>query len=134
MSPRGPFVKALVAILLCMGASLGVFLAFLAMNGASAETIRPRPMQALSYLPQIVEEPDDLVMVFGSSMTDAGFNWYIPLGEAKIKYTATIDGDSWHEVGDFVRPDGQSFRIFEMNLKRIGDTDWPAAGAVGLAR
>ena len=35
-----------------------------------------------------------------------------------------------HEVGDRIVDGREPVRVFEMRLKRIGDTDWPAAGAV----
>jgi hypothetical protein len=36
-----------------------------------------------------------------------------------------------HEVGDRIAEGREAVRTFEMRLKRVGDTDWPAAGAVG---
>ncbi|HEX5132592.1 MAG TPA: DUF1579 domain-containing protein [Candidatus Krumholzibacteria bacterium] len=59
-----------------------------------------------------------------------GYVWEIPAGPVTIRYTAVIRGDVWHEVGDRVVPGQEPVRFFEMNLKRVGDTDWPAAGAV----
>ena len=35
-----------------------------------------------------------------------------------------------HEVGDRIVAGREPLRIFDMRLKRIGATDWPAAGAV----
>jgi hypothetical protein len=64
--------------------------------------------------------------------TADGYRWEIPLGPAgTIRYVATIKDGELHEVGDRIAPDGAALRIFEMRLKRIGDSDWPAAGAVG---
>lgn len=63
--------------------------------------------------------------------TADGYVWEIPAGPMTIRYTTTIRGDDWHEVGDRVIPGAPEQRFFEMNLKRIGDTHWPAAGAVG---
>ncbi|MEO7150458.1 MAG: DUF1579 domain-containing protein [Burkholderiaceae bacterium] len=63
--------------------------------------------------------------------TPDGYRWEIPAGPATIRYSATIRDGSLHEVGDRVVPGQEPQRIFEMNLKRIGDTDWPAAGAIG---
>lgn len=60
-----------------------------------------------------------------------GYVWEIPAGSVTIRYTAIIKGDAWQEVGDRIMPDKKEVRFFEMNLKRVGDTDWPAAGAVG---
>ena len=48
-----------------------------------------------------------------------------------IRYTAVIGNGKYHEVGDRIVPGRSPMRIFEMNLERVGDTDWPAAGAVG---
>lgn len=59
-----------------------------------------------------------------------GFVWEIPAGPMTIRYTAVIKNGTWHEVGDRVVPGKDPVRIFEMTLKRIGDTDWPAAGSV----
>jgi hypothetical protein len=63
--------------------------------------------------------------------TADGFSWEIPAGSATIRYTATIRGDVFNEIGDRIVPGSEPARFFEMTLKRIGDTDWPAAGAVG---
>lgn len=62
--------------------------------------------------------------------TDDGFTWEIPAGPMTIRYTATVKNGTWREVGDRVVPGKEPVRFFEMNLKRVGDTDWPAAGAV----
>ena len=35
-----------------------------------------------------------------------------------------------HEVGDRIVSGREPQRIFDMRLKRLGDTDWPTAGAV----
>ena len=60
-----------------------------------------------------------------------GFVWEIPAGPMVIRYTATIKDGTWKEVGDRVMPGKEPVRFLEMSLKRIGDTRWPAAGAVG---
>jgi hypothetical protein len=59
-----------------------------------------------------------------------GYVWEIPAGPMTIRYTATIKDGNWKEVGDRIVPGKDPIRFFEMNLKRVGDTDWPAAGAV----
>lgn len=61
---------------------------------------------------------------------DGGYSWEIPLGPAVIRYVATVKDGELHEVGDRVVAGREPLRIFEMRLKRVGDTDWPAAGAV----
>jgi hypothetical protein len=58
--------------------------------------------------------------------TADGYTWEIPAGpNAKIQYTATVKNDHWREVGEFVAGGQPPAKIFEMNLDRVGDTDWP---------
>ena len=59
-----------------------------------------------------------------------GYVWEIPLGPITITYTAVIKDGSWHEVGDRVAKGQPPVRFFEMTLKRVGDTEWPAGGAI----
>jgi len=47
-----------------------------------------------------------------------------------IRYVATVKDDELYEVGDRIVDGREPLRIFEMRLKRIGDVDWPAAGAI----
>ena len=63
--------------------------------------------------------------------TATGFVWEIPAGPMTIRYSATIKDNTWVEVGDRIFPSKDPIRFFEMTLKRIGDTTWPAAGEVG---
>jgi hypothetical protein len=60
-----------------------------------------------------------------------GYVWEIPAGPMTIRYTAVVKDGLWHEVGERVVPDQKPVQFFEMNLKRVGDTTWPAAGAIG---
>lgn len=62
--------------------------------------------------------------------TADGYVWQIPAGPMTIRYTAVIKDGAWKEVGDRIVPGKEPVRFFEMNLKRIGDTNWPAAGAI----
>ena len=62
--------------------------------------------------------------------TADGYVWEIPAGPMTIRYTAVIKDGAWREVGDRIMPGREPVRFFEMNLRRVGDTDWPAAGAV----
>ncbi|MEP6569542.1 MAG: DUF1579 domain-containing protein [Acidobacteriota bacterium] len=65
--------------------------------------------------------------------TGDGYVWEIPLGPAMtLRYTAVIKDGTLHEVGDQIMPGKEPARIFDMNLKRIGDSDWPAAGAIPM--
>lgn len=66
---------------------------------------------------------------FASSLH--GFTWDIPAGPMTIRYTAEIKDGVWHEVGDRLLPGKGPIRFFEMDVKRVGDTNWPAVGAIG---
>jgi hypothetical protein len=59
-----------------------------------------------------------------------GYTWEIPAGPMTIRYTAVIKGGTWNEVGDRIAKGQEPVRFFEMNLTRVGDTDWPAAGPI----
>jgi hypothetical protein len=61
-----------------------------------------------------------------------GFTWEIPAGAITIRYTAKIKKGKWNEVGERIVPGMAPERIFEMNLERIGDTDWPAGSPVPM--
>lgn len=67
---------------------------------------------------------------FALNRTGDGYVWEIPAGPMTIRYTAVIKDGAWREVGDRIMPGKDPIRFFEMNLKRVGDTAWPAAGAV----
>src|SRR5438128_2380958 len=67
---------------------------------------------------------------FALNRTADGYVWEIPAGPMTIRYTAVIKDGTLHEVGDRIMPGKDPVRIFDMNLKRIGDTNWPAAGAI----
>lgn len=65
--------------------------------------------------------------------TPTGYVWEIPAGPgAVIRYTATIEGDSFREVGERIAGNAPPMQIFEMNLRRVSDSDWPGAGAVPM--
>jgi hypothetical protein len=63
--------------------------------------------------------------------TAGGYVWEIPAGPMTIRYTAVVGAATWNEVGDRVMPGAEPVRFFEMNLTRVGDTDWPAGGWIG---
>jgi len=67
---------------------------------------------------------------FVLTRTGDGYTWEIPAGPMTIRYTAVIKDGAWREVGDRIMPGKEPARFFEMNLKRVGDTNWPAAGAI----
>jgi hypothetical protein len=60
-----------------------------------------------------------------------GFTWSTPAGPgATIRYTATLKDGVWTEIGERVVEGKPPMKMFEMQLKRIGSTGWPAGGAV----
>ena len=63
--------------------------------------------------------------------TGNGFKWEMQYGSMQHRYTATIRDGVWHEIGERTIGDLEPVKFFEMTLQRIGDTDWPAGGAVG---
>lgn len=68
---------------------------------------------------------------FPVTRTGTGFSWEMPAGPMTIRYTATVEADSWHEVGHRIAPGREPQLFFEMTLRRIGDSKWPAGGAIG---
>ena len=67
---------------------------------------------------------------FAFRPTADGYTWEIPMGPRTLRYTAVIKDGTLKEVGDVLEPGKEPFRNFEMVLKRVGDTTWPAAGAI----
>jgi hypothetical protein len=62
---------------------------------------------------------------FSFEPTASGYVWEIPAGPMTIRYTAAIKDGGWHEEGARVLPGKDPVKFFEMNLKRVGNTDWP---------
>jgi len=67
---------------------------------------------------------------FAITPTTDGYSWEIPAGPMTIRYVATIKDSTLREVGDYVQAGKEPIRFFEMTLKRVGDTKWPAEGAI----
>ena len=68
---------------------------------------------------------------YAFEVTEDGFRWETPAGpNARIEYVAVVRDGTWHEVGTFFAEGQPPRQMIEMRLTRIGDTDWPAAGAV----
>jgi hypothetical protein len=59
-----------------------------------------------------------------------GYRWEIPIGPATLRYVATVKDGKLHEIGERVVAGSAHQRVFEMRLRRVGDTDGPSAGAV----
>lgn len=71
--------------------------------------------------------------VFPFRPTADGYEWEVPAGPGiTIRYTATVTADTLREVGFLVRGEAPPVQVFEMNLRRVGTTDWPGAGAVPM--
>ena len=66
--------------------------------------------------------------VFPMEVTVDGFAWSIPAGPMKLRYVATYAAGTWKETGEMIRPDGVATPMFEMTVRRVGNSDWPAAG------
>jgi len=63
---------------------------------------------------------------FELKLTADGYRWEIPAGpDAIIRFTATIKDKHWREVGEYIARGKPGVQTFEMNLTRVGDTDWP---------
>jgi len=67
---------------------------------------------------------------FKITPTSDGYVWEIPAGPATIRYTAVIKDGALREVGERIVAGQAPFQFFEMNLKRVADSAWPAAGAI----
>jgi hypothetical protein len=63
---------------------------------------------------------------FEMKLLPTGYTWEVPAGPgAVMRFTAEITGDHWREVGEYVAADKPGIPSFEMNLTRVGDTEWP---------
>lgn len=63
---------------------------------------------------------------FKFERTDDGYVWETPAGPgAIVRFTAVVKGDSWREIGEYIREGAPPVQTLEMNLTRQGDTDWP---------
>ena len=67
---------------------------------------------------------------FPMERTSTGYVWSIPAGPSTIRYTATLHEGIWTEVGDRIVDGKPPMRFFEMNLKRLGTSDWPTNGSL----
>ena len=67
---------------------------------------------------------------FKLTPTADGYVWEIPAGPMTIRYTAWIKDGAWREIGERVMEGRPPVQFFEMNLKRVGDSAWPTAGAI----
>ena len=67
------------------------------------------------------------------TLTGTGYVWEAPAGPgAIIRYTATIQGDSWVEIGERIAGSAPPMRVVEMRLTRVGDSAWPLGDPVPM--
>jgi hypothetical protein len=63
---------------------------------------------------------------FEMKLTADGYTWEIPGGpSAIIRFTATVKDKHWREVGQYIAQGKPPVQTFEMNLTKVGDTEWP---------
>lgn len=74
---------------------------------------------------------DGQVADFPFEVEADGYSWEVPAGPGRIRYRARVEADRWRQTGELHLPDRAPARLFEMDLRRLGDTGWPAAGEVG---
>ena len=70
---------------------------------------------------------------FALRLTGDGYVWEVPAGPgAVIRYTATLRDGTWREIGERIAGEAAPLQVFEMNLRRVGDTAWPGADPVPM--
>jgi hypothetical protein len=70
---------------------------------------------------------------FALTVNPDGYAWEVPAGAgAVIRYRATVANGAWKEVGFRVAGAEAPVQVFEMNLKRIGETRWPVGEPVPM--
>ena len=57
--------------------------------------------------------------------TAGGYAWEVSFPGGRVNYVATIKDGKLREVGHTTIGDRPPVQTFEMNLERVGDTDWP---------
>lgn len=73
-SERAVYGRIVATILLGMALCLGLLRLITDANDATAQNIMGRVLEARAAIPQIAGEPEDLVLFYGSSMTEAAFS------------------------------------------------------------
>lgn len=59
-----------------------------------------------------------------------GFRWSVQTESGPIDYVTVHTPGEWVETGDMQIEGREPLRVITMRLKRVGDSAWPAAGAV----
>ena len=71
-----------------------------------------------------------MIQVGQQQVNGGARSWEILAEPMTIHYAAVNKDGTWHEVGDRILPGKEPVCIFQKNLKRVRDRDWPAAGAI----
>ena len=93
-------------------------------------TAHAQPKQKPTALPAVKPTP-----TLAKGMAKLSFMrgvWQGPASGTAMDGTkyATVKADSWREVGEYIAKDKPPIKTFEMNLKKVGDTDWPLAAPI----
>ncbi len=59
-----------------------------------------------------------------------GFVWRVVFGPVTIRHTAVVKDGRWEELSERLMDGQPPVKLAELSLRRLGDGDWPAAGAV----
>jgi len=121
----GPFLEGTLKVIEGRGYDAAGNVAFNALGIVSWDVARQR----FAFRSYAMGQYGD----FAFAPTGDGFTWEIPAGPATIRHAATVRDGVWHETGDRVVAGQAPVRFFEMTLHRIGDSKWPAAGAIPAA-
>jgi len=121
----GPFLEGTLKVIEGRGYDAAGDVAFNALGIVSWDAARQR----FAFRAYAMGNAGD----FAFAPTADGFTWEVPAGPATIRYAATVRDGIWHETGDRVVAGQAPVRFFEMTLRRIGDSQWPAAGAIPAA-
>lgn len=73
---------------------------------------------------------EGIVLDVVPTVTADGVTFEIRAGPMTIRHTTVIKDGVWKEVGDRIMPGKDPVRYFEWTTTRMGDSNWPGAGAV----
>ena len=62
--------------------------------------------------------------------TSTGFVLEYPDGTATVRFTIAVTDGIWNEIAERRVAGQEPVRFLELSLRRVGDTNWPAAGAL----
>jgi hypothetical protein len=59
-----------------------------------------------------------------------GFSLEYPAGANRIRFTVSVVNGTWTEIAERIPAGKAPVRLIELTLRRMQDTDWPAAGSL----